>query len=175
MWTTDTGSPGPSVLSHPNPAPDKGASAEKLSQIPGTEGGCGGGGGGGGSARPERIPLRVELGADWAQGVGTRVYRQPVTQGAGGGAWRSCPIWGHRGVTLQSDREGPQAVLSRRGGRNYIPGTLQSGPGRARSHLVDVNPRSPRALAPLRGAGTRLGPQCRVEDAWRARSGAARG
>ncbi|XP_045346994.1 zinc finger protein 709-like [Leopardus geoffroyi] len=47
--------------------------------------------------------------------------------------------------------------------------------GRARSHLVDVNPRSPPARAPLRGAGTRLGLQCRVEDAWRARSGAARG
>ena len=46
------------------------------------------------------------------------MYRRPVTQGVGGGAWGICPIWRHRGgagTTLQSERERPQAALSQCG------------------------------------------------------------
>ena len=98
------GSPGPSILSHPDPTPRKEGSAGKLSQIlrqkeEET----------GGSVRLERILLRAHLG----QGDRTRVYRQPVTQGQGAG--------------LGGGGNQPRDQYPIRFGENYLRNTIQSG------------------------------------------------
>ena len=72
------------------------------------------------------------------------------------------------GITVQSKHKGPfgtpsnevagPEVLPNPGRRARKPSNQAR--GRAQSHLMDVNPRSPRAQAPLCGARTRPGPQC---------------
>lgn len=163
------GSPGPFVLSLPDLAPDKGGSAEKVSQILGTEGGCrrvngprvysAGSPPGGSQIRHRCIASRTLRGQE--AGPGGAV--QSGAPGAVSGLPSNQTVKGRK----LSYHGAGAAIISRE--------PSNQARGRARSHLVDVNPRSPRARAPPRGAGTCLGPQCGVEDAWRARSGAARG
>ena len=117
------GSPGPSVLSLPVLAPDKGGSAEKVSQILGTEGGCrrvngprvySAGSPPGGSQNPHRCIASGTLRGKEA-GPGGAV--QSEATGAVSGLLSNQTVKGRK---LSYHVRGPQL---------YHPGTIQSGPG----------------------------------------------